>query len=95
MKRTYLTLILIIVILTPLFISGCESCSRQMKSINSDINGGLNRIVSVYDYNGKLIKTYEGRVDIGGSPEGSGEILFDLNGKRTIINGGIVIIDEI
>lgn len=95
MKRTYLTLILTIVILASLFISGCESCSRQMKSINSDINGGLNRIVSVYDYNGKLIKTYEGRVDIGGSPEGSGEILFDLNGKRTIINGGIVIIDEI
>lgn len=95
MKRTYLTLILTIAILTSLFISGCESCSRNMKTINSDLTGGLNRRIEVYDYNGKLIKTYEGRVDIGGSPEGSGEILFDLDGKRTIINGGIVIIDEI
>lgn len=95
MKKVYLVLVLVAIIMASMLLTGCESCSRQMKSINSDFNGGLNRIVSVYDYSGKLIKTYEGRVDIGGSPDGSGEILFDLNGKRTIINGGIVIIDEI
>ena len=94
MKRIYLIL-MVAIILSSSLLTGCESCSREMKSINSDFNGGLNRIVSVYDYSGKLIKTYEGKVDIGGSPDGSGEILFDLNGKRTIINGGIVIIDEI
>ena len=95
MKRIYLILVVITILLSSIFLTGCESCSRDIKTINSDFNGGLNRIVSVYDYSGKLIKTYEGKVDIGGSPDGSGEILFDLNGKRTIINGGIVIIDEI
>ena len=95
MKRIYLILMVVAIILSSILLTGCESCSRQMKSINSNMNGGLNRIVSVYDYSGKLIKTYEGKVDIGGSPERSDEILFDLNGKRTIINGGIVIIDEI
>lgn len=94
MKRIYLILMVVAIILSSILLTSCESCSRQMKSINSDLSGGLNRRIEVYDYNGKLIKTYEGRVDIGVSPEGSGEILFDLNGKRTIINGGIVIIDE-
>lgn len=93
MKRIYLILTVVAIILSSILLTSCESYSRLQKSINSDINGGLNRTVSVYDYSGKLIKTYEGKVDIGGSPE-RGEILFDLNGKRTIISGGIVIIDE-
>lgn len=29
--------------------SGCSSCSRSLKSLSSDIDGGLNRTVTVYD----------------------------------------------
>lgn len=36
---------------------GCASCSREMKSINSDANGGLERTVTLYGCNGKEIKS--------------------------------------
>ena len=32
---------------------GCASCSRNMKSLSSDVSGGIERTVTLYDYNGK------------------------------------------
>ena len=45
--------------------SGCSSCSRSLKSLSSDIDGGLNRTVTVYDYNGGKIKSWSGKFDVG------------------------------
>ncbi len=31
-------------------LGGCESCSREIKSFESDFGGGLHRKVTLYDY---------------------------------------------
>lgn len=88
---------ILIVIGLPLFgIAGCmnmtQSGKRTIKSIGSDWTGGLERTVTVYDYNGEVIKQWEGKFDL---QENDQEIYFDdQNGKRVIIQGGITITEE-
>lgn len=72
--------------------SGCESCSREYKSFESDIGGGLHRKVTLYDYNGDVLGEWEGKFDVA---ENSRETYFDLDGKRVIIQGGIVVNEEL
>lgn len=72
-------------------LSGCAACSRNFKSFDSDINGGLNRKVTLYDYNGKVIKEWEGKFDVA---DGDQEMFFDIDGKRVIIQGGIIVNEE-
>lgn len=87
--RSILALSLIVVTST---LTGCAGCSRSMKSFKSDISGGLNRTVTVYDYNGNEMKSWSGKFDISQSEN---EVFFDdTNGKRVIIHGGIVISEE-
>lgn len=71
---------------------GCSSFSRGMKSIKSDVSGGIERTVTLYDYNGKEIKSWHGKFDIESNDQ---EIFFDdEQGKRVIIQGGIVMSEE-
>lgn len=73
-------------------LTGCASWERGWKSTVSDFNGGLDRTVTVYDYNGEEIKSWSGKFDISQSEN---EVYFDdQNGKRVIIHGGIVISEE-
>ncbi|WP_010503310.1 hypothetical protein [Paenibacillus elgii] len=77
----------------------CESMDRAVKTWNSEQNGGLERIMKVYSYQGQLLATYEGKFDIQSNNDQNGgttgsKILFDLNGKRHIIYNAIVIVDE-
>lgn len=73
-------------------LSGCSSCSRGWKSFQSDVGGGLNRTVTVYDYNGEEIQSWTGKFDVS---ESENEVYFDdSDGKRVIIHGGIVINEE-
>lgn len=76
-------------------LTGCTNASweRAQKDWKSEIGGGLNRTLVVYDYDGDILKEYNGNMDIEVSPSND-KILFDLDGKRHIIRGGIVIIDE-
>ena len=78
--------------------SSCESCSRFKKSWESDIGGGLDRTVKVYDYNGNLLLEKEGKFDIRSSSSENGSVYFDINTpegrKRTAIWGGIIISEE-
>ena len=69
------------------------SVQRTLKSINSEYAGGLDRTVTVYDYSGNKITSYTGKIDVEDSETG-GKVKFDLDGKRTIIYGGIVIVQE-
>ena len=72
-----------------------ESGRRALKDQQSDLNGGIERTVSVYDINGDLIEQYTGRFDIETDRESY--ILFDDEaGKRHIIyyTTGTVIVDE-
>ena len=78
---------------TIVFSSGCQSMERDIKSAQSEYGGGLDRHISVYSDNGTLLTEYDGKVDIQETEFGN-KILFDLNGKRTIIYNGTVIIQE-
>ena len=86
---------LALVALVLLTLSSCtESTQRNLKSIKSNWTGGLNRKVEVYDYNGGLIKSWEGRFDVRETDQNS--VYFDdEQGKRVIISGGIIINEEI
>lgn len=72
-------------------LAGCSSCSRSVKSMSSDIGGGLNRTVTIYDNTGNEIKSWNGKIDLDSNDK---EVFFDLNGKRVIIQGGIVVSEE-
>ena len=72
---------------------GCgESWERTKKDWNSEYNGGLERTISVYSYEGNLLKTYKGKCDI--KENESNKILFDIDGKRVIIYNAVVIAEE-
>lgn len=72
-------------------LSRCASCSRAVKTVSSDVSGGMQRTVEVYTNTGELLTTYEGKIDIQYEDN---RTLFDLDGKRYTINGGIVIVEE-
>ncbi len=90
MKKKMIAMILVLVICA-MTLAGCASWNRGWKSFTSDLSGGLDRTITVYDYNGNEIHSWTGKIDISESED---EVFFDLNGKRTVIHGGIVIIQE-
>ena len=90
MKRSKIVVLAIIVIMIGLC-SCTASQRRELKSISSDLTGGLERTVTVYDYNGDEIKSWTGKFDVSDSEN---EVYFDVDGKRVIIHGGIVINEE-
>lgn len=93
MKKILKFLVIVLVTVAAVQFTSCESCSRKMKSIESDFGGGLNRTLTVYDYNGDTIKTYSGKFDIR-DRGADNQVFFDLDGKRIWIQGGIVLSEE-
>ena len=73
-------------------LNGCASCARSQKSWQSEMSGGLTRKVTLYSTTGDVIDAWEGKIDLTDSEE---EVMFDLNGKRTVIHGGIVVVQEL
>lgn len=61
---------------------GCASLDRLGTDVKSDSNGGLDRIINVYTADGKVLASYEGRIDIKSLT--SGAVKFDYDGKRYI-----------
>ena len=78
-------------ILSVLMLAGCAGMQRNAKSFASDLSGGLDRTVTVYSNTGEPIKSWSGKFDVS---ESENEVYFDINGKRVIIHGGIVINEE-
>lgn len=74
-------------------LSGCASCDRMSKSWDSNMSNGLDRTVVLYDYEGDELARWEGKIDLQVSNNG-GHIVFDQDGKRTVITGGIVVSEE-
>ena len=91
--RITLWIVVLIALIGGFFAFGPQSCKREIKSIGSDWSGGLNRTLTVYDYNGDTIKTYTGKFDIR-DDGADNQVFFDLDGKRIWIQGGIVISEE-
>jgi len=72
-------LLLVVVVM----LMGCTAGQqRELKTIQSSWAGGLERTITVYNYDGSVLATYEGKIDIQSS-EG-GKVLFDYEGKRVI-----------
>lgn len=72
--------------------SGCTgSQQRGIKSFKSNVAGGLDRTVTVYDYNGKAIREWKGKIDMS---DATNETDFIVDGKRVVIHGGITVIEE-
>jgi len=94
-KNTYITfgIILIIIAFIVFGLVQCSAGQRFLKTAYSDVSGGLERTVDVYDYSGNMIATYEGKIDIEYSDYGN-KVLFDMNGKRVVIYNAIVIVNE-
>jgi hypothetical protein len=82
--------LIIALIMLCVCLSSCSSCERAIKSWDSEF-GGLSRIVNIYDYEGELIATYEGMIDV---EESETKVLFDLNGKRYIYYNAVVEVIE-
>ena len=74
-----------------------ESGKRSVKSWDSEVHGGINRTVTVYDMQGEEVARYHGKFDIQeNAQDGIVKVKFDCNGKRHIIYAqtGTVLIDE-
>ena len=90
MKKIILLAVMLLVAV--ILFTGCsESTKRVFKDYQSEWNGGLNRTVSVYSYDGKPIQSWSGKFDVYDAEDG---VYFDINGKRIGIYGGIVINEE-
>lgn len=87
-----LVVIILVIGLLVLMFSGANF-QRTLKSWKSNYTGGLYRIVSVYDYNGNLLREYgPAMIDIS---ESENETFFDYNGNRIVIHNAIVIVEEV
>lgn len=79
----------------------CESFERSVKDMQSDCGGDLNRRVTVYDYQGNAIKSWEGKFDTQmGDSSGVPYVKFDRTDStgrkvRVLVQGGIIINEEI
>ncbi|MBR1590395.1 MAG: hypothetical protein IJ858_06740 [Acidaminococcaceae bacterium] len=71
--------------------SSCGSCKRTMKNIDSDIHAGVERIATLYDYNGKIIQRWEGKMDMSSDTV---ETYLLIGEKRVIVHGGIMVVEE-
>lgn len=78
--------------------SQTESGKRAIKDQKSEFNGGIERILTVYDISGNIIEQYEGKFDVKMTQNDQNSYIKfdDENGKRHLIyyTTGTVIIDE-
>lgn len=67
------------------------SVKRFSKTVESNLGGGLPRIVTLYDEQGRLLRQWRGKIDVADETN-----VFDFiyNGRRIIIQGGITVIEE-
>lgn len=100
--KTFLKFTFIAILL--FYVSSCaEPCDRAVKDVESDFIGGTKRKVTVYDYNGEIIKSWEGKFNTQiqmGDVNGLPYVKFNIpdsagRKKRVIVKGGIIINEEI
>lgn len=64
------------------YFANTASGQRALTDQRSNLNNGIERIVTVYTANGDVIAQYEGKIDIAAND--GGYIKFDFDGKRYI-----------
>ena len=93
MKRISIVLFVIFALIGIVELSSCESFNRELHSMHSDLNGGLYRKVTLLDYEGDTLKVWEGKFDVQFTDRNSA--YWDMNGKRVMISGGIIVNEEL
>lgn len=73
-----LTIGLLIVMLW--YYDSTASGQRALVDQKSELNNGIERTITVYTADGKVLAEYTGEIDIEGND--GGYVLFDYNGKR-------------
>ena len=91
MKKKIIAVILTITTILLLTVGCTGSQQRGIKSVKPNLTGGLHRTITLYDYNGKEIRKWEGKIDLS---EAENETDFIVDGKRVLIHGGIAVIEE-
>lgn len=92
MKKTIKNIVIASALVISTFgLSGCAALESVAKDFESD-TAKLNRVVMLYDYNGELVDTWEGMMRI--ESESTQNCSFIIDGKRTQINGGIIVVQE-
>ena len=81
MKKKILVVVTVLILVVT-SLTGCATLSRGVTDIKSEFGNGLYRTIKVYTYNGELIATHKGKIDIEISD--GGKVKFDYNGKRYI-----------
>lgn len=71
-----------LVLALSLGMTGCASWDRMVTDVKSDVNGGMQRTITVYTADGKELAKYKGKIDI--ETNDGGYVKFDFNGKRYI-----------
>ena len=91
-KTSAITIVLCIIVAICFYaISGCGSCKRFTKDMETNIKAGTERVATLYDYDGKIIKKWEGKIDMS---ESHTETYLLVGDKRVIIHGGIMVVEE-
>ena len=84
--------LIIVLVIIGIGLLSPSSTRRNIKSMVSDYTGGLNRTITLYDFNGNKIKSWTGRFDVD---DNESRVFFDdEDGKRVIIYNGIVVNEE-
>lgn len=63
------------------YFTSTASGQRKMNDQKSNLQNGINRIVTVYTADGNIIAQYEGKIDLEAD---TSYVKFDLDGKRYI-----------
>lgn len=91
-KRLTIGFFLIIAVVAVVIGTRSASFQRTLKSMWSNYGGGIDRTVTVYDFNGNELRQYSGKFDI---QESDTTVFFDdENGRRIKIYNAIVISEE-
>ena len=90
-KIVIIILLLMLVAFGTLAVLNVGSVKRTAKSFESNVGGGLNRVATLYDYNGRPLKQWNGKIDMSNS---TNEVDFFIDNKRIIIHGGIFVLEE-
>lgn len=64
------------------YFNSTASGQRALVDQKSELNNGIERTITVYTADGKIIAQYTGKIDI--ADKGGGYIKFDFEGKRYI-----------
>lgn len=92
MAKNRVILVLYTLLLVLAFFPGCQCTKQMMKGWESQTTG-LRRIITVYDYTGKVLGRWEALTVID-ADSGGLTTFFDEKGKRVLVNGGILIAVE-